>query len=621
MTISKRILFVENDEHVLRAVTLRLRLEDYEVIQAKNLDEAKSAIKSEIFHIAVIDIRIENDRGDTDKSGFDLARLLPSYIPFIIHTAHDTRENIRKAFGDIGADDVINKDDPDAPGQLISRLQVLFAEKVKINFALNIHLATSLTMIVAGLDWPEITDAIRPSPDDLEMLFRRLFLEASDIYPSPLISPEAAATLSQSGAILLKVQEKRAHGTPMPVVLKLGSKSEIDTEAHNYQAVRPYLGGNRLARLESQACSRNLGGLVYTLVGADNWEPIHTLNQRLHQLLEDEASKQAIQLINQFFRQTFANLYKDAQRATLYLTKHYTESLHLTVPKLKEALTSFHLGALENSPLKFRELPGEYCNPITWAIDQDRFREFSPVITRICLCHGDLHTRNILVDDKDEFWLVDFARSSISHALRDIAELETDLKFQVLPNFDLPTLLRFERTLVSQTNWSEQLPATGLTPKLICAFEIIMAVRKLAAELINLENDMQEYYQALFWHTLNILRFKSIGEYRKEYALLSASLIAERLRVWPTKPTGYDRELLWNDKFFSDTQGFVWLCICIIILYLPLRFLLKDTLSDLITLLDFAMLLVGISGWFRKDLWQMPRKLVRKIWRLTNEFR
>ncbi|NOK57759.1 MAG: hypothetical protein GFH27_549287n63 [Chloroflexi bacterium AL-W] len=60
----------------------------------------------------------------------------------------------------------------------------------------------------------------------------------------------------------------------------------------------------------------------------------------------------------------------------------------------------------------------------------NQFRGFE-ALSRQCLCHGDLHGRNILVDDHNRFWLIDFARVERSHALCDFVELETDIKFNL----------------------------------------------------------------------------------------------------------------------------------------------------------------------------------------------
>jgi hypothetical protein len=152
-----------------------------------------------------------------------------------------------------------------------------------------------------------------------------------------------------------------------------------------------------------------------------------------------------------------------------------------------------------------------------------------------------LHGRNVLVDAAGHFWLIDFARAAESHALRDFVELETDIKFNLLPVNNLKQQLLFETGLLAPTTFQDELPVLPLADeRLTHAYHVILALRRLAVQLIGLEGEMAEYYQALFWHTLNILRLRHIAPAGKTYALLSAALLSERLEEWPT----------WNPPWF-----------------------------------------------------------------------
>jgi hypothetical protein len=62
---------------------------------------------------------------------------------------------------------------------------------------------------------------------------------------------------------------------------------------------------------------------------------------------------------------------------------------------------------------------------------------------------------------------------------------------------------------------------------------VITAMRRLAAEQLHLSDDLYDYYTALFWHTLNVLRMRRMTRHAKRLALLSAALLAERLEHWP----------------------------------------------------------------------------------------
>jgi CheY-like chemotaxis protein len=334
---AKWVLVVENDPDLLRAVTLRLRIAGYQVIAAADVDAARRALQTQIIHLAIIDIRATDDRSESDTSGFALARTLPPYIPFLFHTAHDTKEYIRLALGEIGADDIIAKEDPAAPAKLVACVHAMFAQRVGVNFALELTSTVDLAEVVAASVRTLPASAIPPTSEDLEMIIRRLFPQALAVALTPLLPPETAQSYSGSGAVLLRVHETRADGEPVPVVLKVGPTTLITEEADRYAAIRPYLGTQRLARLEGVAHSRQLGGLLYTLVNAQEWTLINSLASRIQS--KDTVTLQ--QLLQRFLQQTFAQIQQTTQPARLSLMDEYTTKLNLTVSKLRNAVEAW----------------------------------------------------------------------------------------------------------------------------------------------------------------------------------------------------------------------------------------------------------------------------------------
>lgn len=522
----KQILLIENDPQLARSVPRRLKLAGYEVVVAKTVEEARYALDHALFQLAIIDIRVQDDRNAEDTSGFTLARQLPATIPCLFHTAHDTKENIREALGSIGAEDIIAKDDPEAPRKLLARVNELFHSRVGVNFGLIIHSSIPLSTIARQLARAGRYYGVRPQASDIKLILRRLFHEAAQVYLTPLLAPTTAASHSLSGAALLRVQEKRHQGSPVPMVLKIGSKAEIAEEAARYRASKPFMGGQRLAQLEGEAYSRHVGGLLYSLIGAQEMGTVKPLSE----VLFTADSHLVINLLQRFFQQTFGQIYEDAQAVTLDLTEHYTAQLGLTVPKLRQRARQLDPALLTAPTLIWPEIDRPLPNPLRLAIDGHTFRSFGTVETRASLCHGDLHSRNILVDHEQHFWLIDFARSCTSHILRDFAELESDIKFHGLPTQSLSDFVAFEAALTAPKQWSEEPTAILLPTPLQQAFDLIAAVRRIACELLGLQGNMHEYYQALFWHTINMVRLKTISTERKQQALLSAAFLAEHLQ-------------------------------------------------------------------------------------------
>ena len=534
----KRILVVDNDPDVLDSVEFNLKTVGYEVLTANSPEKARALLACEIVHLAIIDIRLKYEDRAEDLSGFNVARELPDYIPCVIFTAYEDKDSIRRALGEVGAKASLDKRDPNAASRLIDIVNKLFASEVKVNFNLEIEGSLDLGSVAGQIGVPIADKEFRSSADDVRQVFQALFYDAASVYIASLLSPEPAPTITQAGSVLVRAQPRFKKAWGAPVVVKLSARDEIGREANNYRSIKPFLGGYRLAVLEGETYSRQTGGLVYSLIGAGDWEGIHTFSEVF---LGNDTDK-VIDLLERFFGQTFGALFADACRETINLTATYTEGLHLTSKKLRTALEGFYPEALSDPYVRFKGLKGSYINPIIWALPQGRFRHFE-VVSRRCLCHGDLHSRNILVDADGHFWLIDFARAAASHALRDFAELETDIKFNLLPVVDLEALLPFEQALLASANFQDAPPDISFdNGRLDHAYQIVLALHRIASDLINLEGDMREYYQALFIHTLNIMRLRHISVEKKEHALLSAALICQRLEDWPDwEPVSLER--------------------------------------------------------------------------------
>jgi DNA-binding response OmpR family regulator len=526
---AKRILLVDNDPDVLTSVTYSLSMEGYEVLPADNAETALTLMEQEIFHLAIFDIRLEEEKVKADTSGFEVATHLPAPIPCIIYTAYDDKENIRQAFSQIGAKEIIDKTRPDAPQKLIDTVNRLFEGEVKVNFQLQLEHKLDLDRLAAQVEIPRPDPELQPSAEDVAHILRTLFFSATSVRLVSLLSPEPAPTFTRSGSLLLQAQPRYKAGWGVPVVVKFGARDEIAQEAANHRLLKPFLGGQRLAVLEGEAYSRQIGGVVYSLIGAEDWTMIRPFGE----VFQVEPAATVITLLERFFTQTFRSLLAEARPEPMNLTLTYVESLHLTPLKVSNALKHFYPQALTEPRLSFEGVAGSFQNPLLWAVSEDRFRPFE-MTARKCLCHGDLHGRNVLVDAAGHFWLIDFARAAESHALRDFVELETDIKFNLLPVSSLQLLLFFETALLAPTTFQDDLPVLALVDdRLSHAYQVILALRRLAVQLIGLEGEMAEYYQALFWHTLNILRLRHIASAGKTFALLSAALLSERLEQWP----------------------------------------------------------------------------------------
>jgi ADP-ribose pyrophosphatase len=133
----------------------------------------------------------------------------------------------------------------------------------------------------------------------------------------------------------------------------------------------------------------------------------------------------------------------------------------------------------------------------------------------LCLAHGDLNLANIILDDLDNIWFIDWTHASPAPVELDLAKLENDLKFVVSKQFvaeDLPDLLALERLLLAQlqppplAQAADRLPRLARDPRFRLLYRAVAAIRRLYTDL-HPEQDPTLYLIALLRYALHTLSF------------------------------------------------------------------------------------------------------------------
>jgi hypothetical protein len=182
-------------------------------------------------------------------------------------------------------------------------------------------------------------------------------------------------------------------------------------------------------------------------------------------------------------------------------------------------------------------IPRRLILPHPLVCTQGRFT--LPAPTYACITHGDLNGRNIFVDDAGGSWLIDFFKSGWGPVSRDLAELESVIKFELLETDDLRALLAFEQAVLRPTRFDQPLSFEGARggqeAELRRALAVIATLRRLAQRLGDAWSTA-EYDVGLLYYALKALTQRGItpqeqARYpvRARHALLSAALICNKL--------------------------------------------------------------------------------------------
>lgn len=534
MNRQRRVLVVDDLEKWRDLLIEALERDGFYVDSASTVAGVFERLEETFYHVLVLDIRLV-DSEPKNEDGIDLLgeldkRGLIEATRVIILSAYGTPERMRLAFKGYRVADFLSKEEFTKRAFLESVRQA-FSEQAPINLELQVHWQqiSDPEQIVARLE----VDGMRVRRDpalkkrltlELDDLLCRLFHQAESVLVRPL-------TGGQSVTGVLWAQPFYASGGGRAVVLKFGDFHVIDREVANFQQyVQPFIGGGRNSAILGTRRTPYLGGILYSLLGADS------------EHLEDfgafyqHSDAHAIgTVLDRLFLDTCGAWYANSsQLHPCNLTAEYQQLLGFTPEKLRQPMNELQRMVHGTQKLYFKALAGErgFKNPLPALAGPPLIRS-----TYTCITHGDFNAHNLLVDQTGHTWLIDFLRTGQGHKLRDVAQLDAEVRF-VLLSADEATLderLSMEERLCSIERFSqvEQLltPLSTSNPALERAYATVVHLRMLARRLVaqNLSDDISEYSIALFYHAINMLRFSSLPVGQREHALLSASILADRL--------------------------------------------------------------------------------------------
>lgn len=542
-----RILILDDLLSWRKELTNLLQKNGYETYSVETVDQVLNAVQKDLYHVLILDIRMQE--GDTtDSQGLALLkelseRGLTEALQVIILSAYGTNERVRQAFKEYKVADFLEKTDFFTDqSKLLNSVHAATTATGQINLNLDIswppQTNRARTVQKLHLDTPAFR-AHRYSYDkmgvELEDLFCRLFYNAQSVRVQNL-------TPGWSGAGVVKIQPFYHHGGKgHDLVVKFGSHESIAEEYRNFlDHVHNFISDGHNAIALQKRRTAHLGGIIYTYLGAGG-DLLVDFDTFYRQHTSSEIEKTLDQLITLTCENWYAN---HTELRQIKVSPLYQQMFALPSNRLEQSLGKYlqSLDVEKKQGLTFGALPGKrnFTNPL--AIIDPQITYFS----YLSKTHGDLNAHNMLVDDRQRIWLIDFQSTGQSHILRDIATLDALIRFQLLPE-DEATLE--ERLLLEETfchiDSYEQLEALpGLfstnSPELHKAFTLIVFLRHLAGQIISLKRqaDINEYYTALFYIALNTLRFtQSLSHIQREHALLSASLLADRLKFSSSRRT------------------------------------------------------------------------------------
>lgn len=331
----------------------------------------------------------------------------------------------------------------------------------------------------------------------------------------------------RSGAVIVRAYGFRKNQMPiLPCVVKIASADLIGKEYDNYEkcvqgaiAAVPNVYGNQ-PHYES-----GWGAIAYTHLGEQRDEEIKTFG-------EFYGNADTVTLIAAVERLFDKVMNAWICRRTLDCNIMRWEDVYrLNEPdQFQQAIVGlqnqgFHV--VQPNPVK------------EWT---DRIERLSPEggIPLSCI-HGDLNHGNIIIGTSSgQPCLIDFAETGMGHYVRDLAKLESKVKFLLLDssqNVDSRQRMRAWLALDSALNAMtvEEVRASPSTDpvfgdkELDKAFRVIHKIRSIAFDRMTGAREVrcEQYYVALLYHTLLPLAYNDISDFKRAFACEAAARLCQ----------------------------------------------------------------------------------------------
>jgi hypothetical protein len=427
-----------------------------------------------------------------------------------------------EAFTDFGVFSFIKKE-PGYREKLLNEVQRAFREEIRINFNLKYEEGSDdvLMDVVKDIYWSDLS-TVHPEflVAQAQDIFGKLFRNAESVYLSKL-SP------GFSGAGLVMVTPIwSGSGLGPSRVVKVDRIDKAQNEKNNYELhVRHFMP--LAATQVSYGHCQHLGAALFSFA-----EDASVKFMEFDEYYRKSGVKEVQDSLHNLIRMTCRYWYDHTRSQPANLQNLYFHAFNLTVDKLTERIQT--LMPDFDPELPDCQLPGSdtrLLNPLYWLKTHQRQ---SVLAVKMCITHGDMTGRNIMVDGNGKCWMIDFLRTYESHSLRDFVILETDLLYRLGPLLPDKDFLDLEKHLLRQgvrNNEARPLPRWDKETKKL--FSVILTVRELAYQMaFGVANPSQmdfEYTLSLLMATLNVIRLRHIHLDRKLQALRAAILICERL--------------------------------------------------------------------------------------------
>lgn len=362
-------------------------------------------------------------------------------------------------------------------------------------------------------------------PDEWDLIARRIYSDASRVVLTRMSGGYSATTM--------RADSIDAEGRRMiPTVLKISTLPLANAEVSAYhQHVKKFILNNSTV-IMGHASQGSWAGLRYNFVGVNgpgstlSWFSDHYARRPPEELAP---------IVDAVFGQVLWPWYGQTKRETLRPFEQHAPATRFFPDIPGEAQRV--LGISPDAPLlRCDELGRDLPNPFHFLLHEfPKLRSWArPWYSSIT--HGDLNLNNILIDEKENIYVIDFSETGPRNALSDFARIEPVITLQAtrLDNErDMADLLIFLEGLVSVSPLKDDPPLryAGDDPMVEKAWRMLCQLRRYARKTVGGDDQPLFYWLPLLEWTIPCVYFVQLSPLRKRLWVYSAALLCEQIQA------------------------------------------------------------------------------------------
>ncbi len=360
-----------------------------------------------------------------------------------------------------------------------------------------------------------------------EFLARRIYTDSARIVLKPLQGGFSAQTFQ---VLSFDADARRLR----PTVLKVASEAMIERESVRCREYAlPYIMNNS-AQVIGTEFFAGMGALRYNFVGIGGegsqlgW---------LTKLYQKQPLAQLEPLYDKIFTRILQPWYGQAVEKPLKLFAEHDPTLTF-FPQLCDTAAQV-LGIDPQQPKVFvSELDREVLNPYWYLSHEYPKNRDKTFLYYSGVCHGDLNMQNILIDDLNNVFLIDFSETKFRSVISDFARLEVIFLVDNAPvdsPRDYQSYAAFLTAFYSGTCSLDpalmpRVEYTGTQKEWVAKnVALTRRMRTYALDSVHGNTDAVSYYFALLEWVLPIVCYGSVSVERKRLSFLAAALLAEKI--------------------------------------------------------------------------------------------